>query len=727
MSLLCLRIRIGCLVLALVCMSVATRQAAGQTTVRVDGYVHARSGQPLAVANVFVVGTAYGDATDSQGHFQIQGIPDGSYRLETSVIGYQHTARQIRIKPGVTARANFSLAPDTLTLNSVTVQARRETSGLRSFSPSAIIINRRQIEQSKAQTVSDLLAQVPGIFIKSYGAAGAKQSISIRGSESNQVMIMLDGVSVNDAESGTAQVTATPLQAVERIEILKGSASAVFGSNAMAGVINIVTRRGAAAKPVDFSYRAAVGSFDSREFALQFSQNINRFRYDIVFDWLASDSDFGFVNTARSARPRQSRKNADFSSFSTFLKMHLPLGKKTQLEANGQIYDFDTGTPGEISNPTLRARSGDKRILSRLSLEQRLSENASLTAAGFYNVFDNRFSDGDNAALNGANRNISTGVDITQKGRFAGNDFRLGGSFRHDRVTGSNIHGRPTRDNFGFFTSGQLSSSRVANPLFQWMAVYPALRLDTFTGEPNHLSPKIGILFGDVLTRHLDLTISAGRSFRVPAFNSLFFISGVQVRNNPNLAAERSRDLDVGMSYKITAFGSHKVSATYYHRDVEGTVIWLPDFRFVWSPRNIDKVLSQGVELSYAWQTRDGRLRLESNYTLTDARFDLAGNTNPLPYRPRHLFNAELRYQLGGMSASWSQRRVSERFTTVAGTNPIAAYWLSDLVLTGEFQLGKFRLSPKLVVNNLLSADYQVVGNFPMPGREVRVSLTSNY
>ena len=712
---------------ALVWTLAVMRPADAQTPVKVDGHVTTQSGLPLDGVNVFVVGTTYGGASDARGHFQIRAVPDGAYHLEASIIGYRRESRTFQSRAGATARVNFVLVPDTLAFKSVTVFAERETSSLRDFSPSAIIISRQEIERSKAQTVTDLLSEVPGIFIKSYGAAGAQQSISIRGSESNQVMILVDGVAVTDAQSGTAQVTATPLQTVERIEILKGGASAVFGSNALAGVINIVTRRGPSVRPVDFSYHAAVGSFNSREFALQFGQKINRFRYNIVFDWLASDSDFDFINTSRVARPHQSRKNADFSSFNTFVKIHFPFGKRTEVEANGQFYDFDTGTPGEISNPTLRARSGDKRILSRLSLEHRFSENMSLTAAGFYNIFDNRFSDAENSFLNGTNRNTSSGLDIGQKVRFAGNDFSLGGSFRHDRVTGTNIDDRPSRDNFGLFLNGRFSSSRVANPLFQWLAVYPALRLDTFTGEPNHVSPKIGLLFGDVLTQHLDLTLSAGRSFRVPSFNSLFFISGVQVRNNPDLAGERSSDLDVGLRYKFTAFGEHTVSGTFYHRDVDGTVIWLPDFRFVWSPRNIDKVLSRGVELSYEWRSHNERWRLESNYTFTDARFDLPGNTNPLPYRPRHLFNAEVSYHFSALSASWSQRWVSERFTTVAGTNPIADYKLSDLVLRGEFQLGKFKLSPKLVVNNIFSADYQVVGNFPMPGREVRVSLTSNY
>ncbi len=699
-----------------------------QSPVSVSGTVSDQSGVPLNAVDVVVVGTNYGDASDAWGQFRIGPIPDGDYQLRASLIGYRANIKQLKIRAGVTVRLSFTMTADTLLLPEVSVSAKAPLSALSSVSPSVTVISREEIEKSGAQTVTELLAGTPGVYVKSYGSSGAQQSISIRGSEASQVLILVDGAAINGAQSGSAQINAVPIQAVERVEILRGGVSAVFGSNAMGGVINITTIRAHTDKPVDLSYHAGFGSFDTRELAFQAGQRLGRINYAVAIDWLRSDSDFGFANTSRATATRQARKNADFSSLSSFLRMAWAIDPATQLEVSGQYYDFDAGTPGEISNPTLMARSGDKRYMSRLALHRLFSDDATLSATAFYNLFENAFSDPENSFRDGQNRNISRGLQLSQKIAFSDDyNVTIGTALRNDQVTGTNIEGTPSRTNSSFFAHGHASVLGLSNSLFRRLALYPALRVDRFSGQGNYLSPKLGIVFGDLLLESLNLTASVGRSFRVPSFNSLFFISGVQVRNNPELRAEISRDADIGLTYQVGSLGRHEFSATYYRREVEGTVIWLPDFRFIWSPRNIDRVSSQGFELGYAWRSQDNQWDVRANYTFTEANFDLPGNRNPLPYRPRHLLNSEVSLHITHLVISWNQRWVSRRFTTVAGTNPIPSYRLTDVAVKSEWALGKLTLLAKVAVNNLFGNDYQVVSNFPMPGREGRVTLTVEY
>ncbi|NIR72491.1 TonB-dependent receptor plug domain-containing protein, partial [candidate division KSB1 bacterium] len=232
-------------------------------------------------ANVIVEGTNYGDATDAWGSYQIAGVPPGSYRLRCLLIGYKERQQKIDVRSDITTKINFHLHPDTLLLKEVTVTGKKAISSLTELAPSVEIITAEEIQKSGAQTVAKLLATVPGVFVKSYGRAGAQQTVSLRGSESNQVLVLIDGQRFASAQNGTADLSAIPLSSIERVEILKGGASALFGSNAMAGVINIRTKSGTRTKKLDVSQHSSFGSFDTRELAVQLGQSSSRLKYNL--------------------------------------------------------------------------------------------------------------------------------------------------------------------------------------------------------------------------------------------------------------------------------------------------------------------------------------------------------------------------------------------------------------------------------------------------------------
>lgn len=701
-----------------------------QSTVKIQGQVFSSDGQPLEGANVFVEGSNYGDATDAWGWYEIAGVPPGSYRLRCRLIGYKEAQRRkVEVKTDITTKVNFYLQPDTLLLEEITVTGEKSISSLAELAPSVEVITAQEIQKSSAQTIAKLLETVAGVFVKSYGPAGARQVVSMRGSEGNQVLVLIDGQRFASAQNGAADLNAIPVSAIESIEILKGGASALFGSNAMAGVINIRTKSASRREKLQVSQHSSFGSFDTRELAARLEQAISQVKYNLAFDWLASDGDFEFVNTSRVSKPVQTRKNADFQSYNGFAKLQWLLGKSAVLDLSGQVYHLESGTPGEIANPTPFARSEDTRYLSRVTLQQAWNKRVHFAFTGFYNVFENRFRDPELSYLNGQNQNISLGLDLKQTFRFQeGSHVTAGFGFSRDEVTGTNIAGDPVRDNLSLFVHSQIEFAGMP-AFFESATLYPALRFDHFSEFGSEVSPKLGLLLGDVLMPNLNLKANIGRSFRVPSFNSLFFVSSVQVRSNPDLQPERSFDLDIGFNYRLTnsKYGKPELDITYFRRHVDGTILWLPDFRFIWRPRNISKVVSQGVEATLSWRSADDKVLGNVNYTFTDARFDLPGNRNPVPYRPEHQFNLELGVELGRIAVNAHQRWVSERFPNVAGTNAIPGYRLTDVNISTLIEIGKFKLTPKLVVTNLFSEDYQVVSNFPMPGREFHISLSMNY
>ncbi len=723
--------KLNCVLLvSFVASVILCQQLSGQSHTGIAGVVRSVDGRPLDGTNVVVLGTAFGDATDEQGRFEIGALSAGTFKVEAALIGYKPAVRTAEVKPGFSASINFYLKPDTLSLEQVIVTAQRPETGLSQMTPHLQIITRADIANSNARTLSELLRQVSGVFIKSYGNSPAQQTISIRGGEANQVLVLIDGEAVTNPQTGQADLNSMALSNVERIEVLKGGASALFGSNAIAGVINIQTRSGGRPEGLEMSLQTMLAAFGTRQLGLHLAQQVGRFSYNLALDWQASDGDFEFVNSARVHRPVQKRRNADFHAYNAFARVKFDLFERSKLQLRTQLYDFETGTPGEISNPTPQARSRDQRYLTNASFTSNLGPKLRFFLSGFYDVFRNDFENPDQVSLDGSHETRSYGIEARQSLAFLPQShLTLGAGFKQDEVSGTNIAGQPRRSNLSLFARGKLGFANESGVLFKSFALYPAIRVDRFSGLPAEVSPRLSFVLQEFLARDLKLVIDTGRSFRVPSFNSLFFISSVQVRSNPDLKPERAAEFDVGLHFESndSALGEYSFSSTYFRRKVDGTIIWLPDFRFIWSPRNISKVIAQGVELSLAWGLPNERLKLDVNYTFTDSRFDLPGNRNPVPYRPGHVLNSEWTFKVAEFRLSFDQKWVSERLPNVAGTNAVPSYWLVDFTASRQVQVAGLELLPKLSLHNVFSENYAVVSNFPMPGREYRFSLTTSF
>jgi outer membrane cobalamin receptor len=686
------------------------------------GFVHSAGGEPLEGVNVSIAGSALGGTTGTDGRFEIRGLGKGEYQLESRHIGFVTKNVTVSVQSGIATRLRITLTPTVIRLPEVEINAEKSRHSLRSVAPNVIVIERAAIEKSAVQNVTELLATVPGVFVKTYGNAGAPQSISIRGSEGNQVVVLIDGEPVTDSQSGRASLNAIPVAAVERVEVLKGSASGMFGSGAIGGVVNIITAS-FDAHEFDFSHYLGGGSFGSGQAGGEFRSNHGNLAFSGAVSWEGSRGDFGFTNTARVSRPRQHRDNADYDAYNTFLKSRLLLQNSTFLEISGQFYALETGVPGEIGNPTPNARFDERRYLANATLISSPDPTSTVTLTGKYHVFQNGFVSPGANPRESANHNDRIGLDARYQLQF--NDalqLTFGSGFLSDAVSGSSIDGSRMRRNWAMFATGRMDLGRG-------ISLFPSLRLDLYSGGEKQLSPKAGILYKDVLKNGLDLHASAGRAFRIPDFNSLFFISGVQVENNPSLQPERAVDYDAGVNYRIPMSAmTPEISASLYHRKTRGTILWLPDFRFVWSPRNIGAVVSRGAEFSLSVSDRNKkRFRASLNYTLANTRFDLRGNSNPVPYRPDHLLSGTLLLHLGIFDLSAEQRYVSHRYPNVAGTNIMDDYWLSDIAFFSAVEFLGAVFKPKASIHNIFSREYQVVANFPMPGREVRLKLEVEY
>lgn len=226
----------------------------------------------------------------------------------------------------------------------------------------------------------------------------------------------------------------------------------------------------------------------------------------------------------------------------------------------------------------------------------------------------------------------------------------------------------------------------------------------------------------------LSLRVAHRSSYSPPALSDRFFRAGVGVEPNPDLRAVRvPSELEAGLSAGATLAGwSLDASVDVYRADVRGMIVWSPDHRFVWSPRNVD-VLRRGAELRLDGTRRmgSGRLRLSSSWSLarvTYTRADLRGVQ--LRYRPRHAARLAGSWEAPDHGLSVQARYVGSRLPVPSDVNRLPGFWTVDLTAGTTVRVGGWRVEPRIRVDRLRDVRNSMIFAFPEPGRTVGLELT---
>ncbi len=236
------------------------------------------------------------------------------------------------------------------------------------------------------------------------------------------------------------------------------------------------------------------------------------------------------------------------------------------------------------------------------------------------------------------------------------------------------------------------------------------------------------------LTHELTLSATAGpasfyvrhaSSYSPPTFGDQFFREGVRVEPNPELRGERvPSDLGVGADlHGRLGRALARFAIDGYVADVKDMIIWAPDFRFVWSPRNFD-VKRRGLDAEASLELPTRRITLHFNYSLARVTYDRPeGDAVQVVYRPRHTGSAGARWSPGDWEITLDARYVGTRYPVPAPINALDPYWTADLRLRRDFDAGAWRLTPSLSIDRLFDNDDSLIFGYPEPGRVIRVEL----
>ena len=638
----------------------------------------------------------------------------------------------------------------TYSLEGVVITASRvpETE---SYSPSFVtVLSHQDIEASNGVSLADVLAPSTGIFIKDYGSASAVKTISQRGLGSEHTLVLLNGLRVSSMQNGLMDLGLMPTDEIESIEILRGGQSALYGADAVAGLINIVTRPEAVHNGIDAT--ASLGSFGYRSYHVTGSLSSGSDVVRLGYGEERSKEDFPFIFHNGPIVSNLTRKNSDVvARYGTvYGEIGLDQTMRLALLASGMTSERGIGGAVVSQFSAGSARQIDRDQLVQASLSSFLSEHASFHCSAQLHLAYERYRD-PGLNINGLgldnyfqdkDARIEPRMDMALGDRIK---LGVGSEWVSASASGNSVSQDVSRKQFGTYLASQVNVMKSTG-IIDDASVFPALRFDAISSMSPVWSPQFGgvirfesfdaWVFRRVIT---SLKFNTSRNFRMPTFNELYF-SGGGGFGNPDLRPEFSTSMDGGGSVNFLLAGEHVAQVSYFLNDMTDRIVWVAVPGGAVSPKNLRRVRSLGIESSYRWDLPGRILSLEANYSGSDASkvsADYPGDPTTdkqLIYVPRRTATVAVRTFFGfntavlrECDAALSYSFVGSRYTTEDNADSLPSYWVANASVRSRVGWGTLTLSIRLEVNNLFDEDYQVILSYPMPRRSFRLTVGLDY
>jgi outer membrane cobalamin receptor len=690
-----------------VAATLAATPAAAQFPAEVRGRVtQAGSGAPVAGARVEADGAAA--AVRPDGSFLLRGVAPGTREVRVSAPGHREARFTVEAANGRTVWLAAVLEPAAVTLEALRVRAARDPAG-------TLVVDRGAIEASGARDLGEVLQDRAGVTVTRQGGPGSPAHVSIRGSSADEVLVLLDGVPLNSALTGEADLSAVPLEAVERVVVLRGAQSARYGARALAGVVAVETRR---PRGAEASARAAAGSWGEARGAGSLGGRRGGVSGLVSAEAGRTRGDFAYAVPVFRGGGTGVRRNADAGSAALLAsgRMEAP-GRELALRADA--FTAERGMPGGTGQPSEHARQEQRRggasATARLPLggvEWRVDADAQLQHARFRDPLPPA-----GPAYDDEVRARSAGAALAARRVMGAAELGAGADVRRlDVRTSLLAEGAPRAQTVG----GTWAQATWTRPAGEWsLAVTPAVRADWATLLRGAVvSPRVA---ATAARGALEARAAAGRAFSPPTLADQFFQEGVLVRPNPALRPERVRgEVEAAVALRGAAAGALRVDAELaaFRADVDGMVLWFPDYRFVWSPSNFD-VRRAGAELSARVRLPWRAAEVGGAASRVAVEYRGAALGGQVAFRPRHTASAHAALLLpAGVRGELRARWVGERRTVAGDTlNALAAFARAELRLARPFTRGAWAGEASLDVDNLADRPAAMLVDYPYPGR----------
>ena len=669
----------------------------------------AETGEPLPSANIQISKTLLGASTDAEGRFEIKQVPPGLQALRISFVGYRSEITRVRVQRDSTSHIQMALRPSAIPFEQVIVTGSRQQEDLQRAANSVNVISPAEIQRRNRFRIDESLQSIAGVTL-------VGENVNVRGGSgynfigigASRVLMLIDDVPVLTSDLGRANWDILPVTEIERVEVLKGAASVLYGSGGVSGVVNILTRRPTSSP--SFRFRQSAGVYDEPSVPeWKWTDNtLYYYRTDASFSTTLKRT--GFRLAVSRHESKSDRENGDFARwYFTGKATHIFSGNSTlslfasySRDERGFFFKLQDLNSPLISDTrdrinidgTVVSLVYNKLYSPNFSTKVRLSYNAQLIGLPF------------NVA-----KDFKPALGLSAEGQanwlpHQDHSVVLGLEYKRDEVE-SKFYGLHRGNAVSPYVQDIWKLSNI------WQ-LHAGLRYDTYflvgDSAEAQLSPKLGASYNFLPGSILHFSI--GRGFRSPSIAERYTTfrsrGGFSLLSSPNLQPERSTLFDLGLRQRFGENVSAELTGFWnrYEQLIELDQKNIPELRFL----NYPLIDMRGVETEIRGRWWRNHLGLDASLSWMEARSlsddkvsGLKKNQN-LPYRPRFTAFISPSLSLGAITLEADYRYASRYSKTLSFPEEVP-----QKVLDVRLHYRRRELALQLGVKNAVNYNYAPV------------------
>ena len=685
--------------------------------------------KPISDVNIIIQDSNLGVASNSLGLFSFSGLKKSQYTLMVSAIGFKDLLLNINLTENI-SNLLIELEREAVLSDALDVVGRYPSKHIPYLTDN---ISSEDITDFDYQTMSELFRNIGGIDVQMEHDNGRNANFSIRGSSdykpggyNNRVLVLLDGFQISMPYSGSIDWNAMPLDFLDRVEVLKGPVSSLYGQNSMGGIINLVTK--------NFAYefynaKATIGSYNAKDVNYNMSNITDRISYTALLQHKKGDGH---------------RYNSQYEQNNFYTKI---FNKDKDLSVSFIANKSINGQPGFSveERPSLKSYRISNRDSMYLQLfkKQTLQNNGNIVYSLSVNHFYTHYHDrGDTPLEERQEDTFYNDNSLNMRAEFqkllknssyliVGTDLLVEQS---DISIYKDIYDNLLQVSGGFFAQNRLE-------ITEKLLLGIGLRFDfrsinrgkQYSNKSfSDISPKINLTYKKDDFSTWSFALSKG--FRSPSLSEMFLQYesdyGLNTQGNPNLKPEQLYGLDVAYNRSNLKNMNLSLSTFYYrYKDMIDFVYGLPVLAL-----NRSDISSCGIEANYNYKINNN-LNLSAGYTYL--RVNDINNTDPILYRPKHKIVSSLKQKKGKVShiisIKYQSKQDYQDFLSddreYEGSEikfPIEQLDALFLVnYNGSYELKNSKVSFK--ISNIFDTKYELIQDFPMPGRMLGLSYEMSF
>jgi vitamin B12 transporter len=578
----------------------------------------------------------------------------------------------------------------------IVVTASRIAEPVTAVVASVTVITRADIERLQPRSVLELLSGLQGISVASNGDLGKSSSVFVRGTNSDHVLVLIDGVKIGSATVGQAALEQLPVDQIDRVEIVRGPRSSLYGSDAIGGIIQIFTRRSAPGAPGQPSFELTGGSHNTWQAQGGYSGSNGPLWYNASASGLYTSGIAVCVAGAPATAPCfTTDPRQGYWSGSAAVSGGYQLSDATQVSVDLLRADGDSGYDGTIfgGNESRLVQQVAGLELQTVPLDR---WKLSLTGGQSLDQSAQRFDGAPDGFFDTRRETLSwlNDLELTTT-----QNLLLGVDYEQDTIASDTDFPVKSRHDSGTFGSYRLTAGR--------MDLEVSLRHDHNQQFGAHLTGAAAAAWR--FSDELRLTASWGTAFKAPTFNDLYF----PFFGDPALRPETSRSAEIGLEGEPGARTSWAVNA--YETTIDDLIEYNPA---TFAADNIDRARIHGVELRLATEVVGTHAQLYA--TWLDPRDRGVNDGALLPDRAQETVRLDLDRDFGPFTAGTTVAVVGRRFQDPTNTQRLGGYTTLDLRLGWHYS-PLWMLQAR--ISNALNHDYETAQYYNQPGFQAFLTL----